>query len=635
MKLSKIIYSIMLLMTLSVTSFSQTAPPAPSPGIWAIIDTNYVVGTSNIGFTKSKITLQNTTISKITGTQFRVFYDKNAFSSATPSLIGSPANLYLQFVDNNANGYVTITMVYTGSSALYTIPNGETFEITFNHIVPFTSFQSLPSITNLSWTGLVPFSQVAAEQPGNDISLSLHNYGGIFKRPTIKFHGTFTNVNATPSKSLTVSLEKKPKVGGSWSVVNNYLTDSVGKFSITQLLDTTYYNTRLLVRGDTMGVGNVISVADAQRINLWVTGSLTPQSFDFYSADVNNDNNITISDAYGVFGRISGRFSVWPSSLSDIKFFTATEYTTIVSSPTVNMTGTISGVTNFTYNILPGMPDSVNFYVLVPGDANNTGYHMARLTPISIINPANAPQYIIDETVEYDVNLPYIEINLPDRLVVNDGNSVEIPVKVITGGRKLGALQLAFKYDSELLQFSELYNSSKSMTWMSFINVKDSIIEWGGYDPRGTNLLNDNEMAFRLYFIAKTPQNDWATSPLYTSRKFVGDDNANDMNVSASNGIVSIRRMSPGIVLKDNEILVFPNPTTGEVIIQFNVKEDSDVNLSFVDIQGKDMITVINKYLPAGNYSYNANISDLAPGIYYTTLKTLNRISTNKTILVK
>ena len=635
MKLSKIIYSIMLLMTLSVTSFSQTAPPAPSSGIWAIIDTNYVVGTSNIGFTKSKITLQNTTISKITGTQFRVFYDKNAFSSATASLIGSPANLYLQFVDNNANGYVTITMVYTGSSALYTIPNGETFEITFNHIVPFTSFQSLPSITNLSWTGLVPFSQVAAEQPGNDISLSLHNYGGIFKRPTIKFHGTFTNVNATPSKSLTISLEKKPKVGGSWSVVNNYLTDSVGKFSITQLLDTTYYNTRLLVRGDTMGVGNVISVADAQRINLWVTGSLTPQSFDFYSADVNNDNNITISDAYGVFGRIAGRFSVWPSSLSDIKFFTATEYTTIVSSPTVNMTGTISGVTNFTYNILPGMPDSVNFYVLVPGDANNTGYHMARLTPISIINPANAPQYIIDETVEYDVNLPYIEINLPDRLVVNDGNSVEIPVKVITGGRKLGALQLAFKYDSELLQFSELYNSSKSMTWMSFINVKDSIVEWGGYDPRGVNLLNDNEMVFRLYFIAKTPQDDWATSPLYTSRKFVGDDNANDMNVSASNGIVSIRRMSPGIVLKDNEILVFPNPTTGEVIIQFNVKEDSDVNLSFVDIQGKDMITVINKYLPAGNYSYNANISDLSPGIYYTTLKTLNRISTNKTILVK
>ena len=88
MKLQKIIYSIMLLMTLSVTSFSQTAPPAPSPGIWAIIDTNYVVGTSNIGFTKSKITLQNTTISKITGTQFRVFYDKNAFSSATASLIG-------------------------------------------------------------------------------------------------------------------------------------------------------------------------------------------------------------------------------------------------------------------------------------------------------------------------------------------------------------------------------------------------------------------------------------------------------------------------------------------------------------------------------------------------------------------
>jgi hypothetical protein len=205
--MKKLLFSLAFIIMIVIPSilYSQNVPVAPGNGVYVLINNTYNIGTSAQGNSQARITLQNTTISKITGTQFRVFYDKNAFSSATASLIGSPANLYLQFVDNNANGYVTITMVYTGSSALYTIPNGETFEITFNHIVPFTSFQSLPSITNLSWTGLVPFSQVAAEQPGNDISLSLHNYGGIFKRPTIKFHGTFTNVNATPI-DLNVSI---------------------------------------------------------------------------------------------------------------------------------------------------------------------------------------------------------------------------------------------------------------------------------------------------------------------------------------------------------------------------------------------------------------------------------------------
>jgi len=71
----------------SISLFSQTGPPAPSPGIWAIIDTNYTVGSSLVGVTKAKITLKNTTVSKTTGTQFRVYYDKVAFSSPTNFLV--------------------------------------------------------------------------------------------------------------------------------------------------------------------------------------------------------------------------------------------------------------------------------------------------------------------------------------------------------------------------------------------------------------------------------------------------------------------------------------------------------------------------------------------------------------------
>lgn len=633
MKLLKLIGSALLFMTLALPAFSQTGPPAPSSGIWAIIDTNYTVGTNTLNVTKAKITLQNTTSNKTTGVQFRVFYDKTAFASASVALVGSSSNLYLQSLDNNANGYVTITLVYTGSSSTYSLANGETFEITFGHVAPAT-FQALTSIANLSWSGAYPYSQVAAEQPGNDIALSVHNYGGIFYLPHLNYHGTFTNVTGSGAKNLTLALQKQPKTGGSWSTVNTYTTDVLGKFTINQILDTTFYNVRLAVQGDTMGVGNVISVADAQKINQWTIGDLTPSAWDFYHADVNGDNSVSISDAYGVFGRIAGRFSVWPNSVKDVKFFTVAEYNAVNGTPATNFTSTYPGTTNFTFDILPGQPDSVTFYVMVPGDANNTGYHMARLTPIEIQNPTNAPNHLIDETVEYDFVAPTIEVNVPS-LTVDEGNLVKLPVKVFTGGNKVGALQLALKFDSELLEFKQVLNSEKSMNWMSFVNPMDSVVEWGGYDrTNGDNLFIDGETVFTLTFLAKTPKDNWGQSPLYTTRKFVGDANCGDMNITPTNGLYQVK-MIKGASLKENEILVYPNPTTGEVTIKFNVPMDGNVTLSFVDGNGRVISNILNEYMPSGNYTYRASLEGFTPGNYYTTMTSINAISVNKTILIK
>jgi len=634
MKILKFLSSLLLFMTFASTALAQSGPPAPSNGIWAIIDTNYTVGTSVQGHTTANLTLQNTTVSKITGVQFRVFYDKNAFSAASVSLIGSPTNLYLQSIDNNTNGYVTITLVYTGSSAVYTIPNGERFSIDFTHIVPSSSFQALAAISNLTWSGVNVYSQVASEQPGNDIALSLHNYGGIFQRPDLNYHGTFTNVTGSAAKNLHLALEKKPKTSNVWTQHASYITDINGDFQFTETIDTTFWDVRLALQGDTMGVGNVISVADAQQVNQWVIGGSTPQSWDYYTADVNGDNNITISDAWGLFGRISGRFATWTNNVKDVKFFSVSEYNTITGTPATNYTSTIAGQTNFYFNILPGQPDSVTFYVLVPGDANNTGYHMARLVPIEIENPTNAPTHLIDESVLYDFAVDSMEVNVPS-LSVEEGNLVKLPVKVFTNGYKIGSLQLSLLFDSELLEFIELTNSEKSMKWISFINPMNGIVEWGGYDATNNeNLFIDGETVFTLNFLAKKPQGEWAVSPLYTTRKFVGNENSTDMQVTPTNGVYEVKSLN-GVELKENQILVYPNPTTGEIIIKFNVPVDGNVNLSFVDGNGKKAITVFEQYMPSGNYSYSASLRNLIPGTYYTTLMTSSAISVSKTVLQK
>ena len=625
-------------MTLTLNLFSQSGPPAPSNGIWAIIDTNYTVGTTAQGFTTARVTLKNTTLTKYTGVQFRVFYDKIAFTNATVSLLGSPTNLDFQYITNTANGYVTMTLVYTGASSVYTLPDGERFEITFTHAAS-SIFNNLASITPLAWS-VVPaantFSTYSAKQDGTDTTLNIHSYGGNFIAQNFAYHGTFTNVTGTPAKNLTLALQKRPLGGNTWTQHSAYITDINGDFAISVPLDTTYWDVRLAVQGDSMAVGNVISTTDAQLINQWVLGNGTMTGFNYYTADVNESDNITISDAYGVFGRISGRFSVWPNNTEDVKFFTQTEYNTINGSPT-NYTASISGATNFTFDILPGQPDSVIYYVVVPGDANGTGYHMARVTPIEVlVGPApgleNQIYNVIDTKVEYDFSTSSIEVNVP-HISVQEGNLVNIPVKVLTNGIELNSLQFGLKYNSDLLLFKGVYSSSSAMKWLTYINANDGEIDWGGYDiTNSQNTLKNGDDVVTLQFVALQPQNQWDESPLYTTRKFSGNAaNSKDLTLTPTNGILQVLKISNGQLIDSNSMLVYPNPFEKDVTITFSLSETANATLYVSDLQGRKLATILTGQVPNGEFSYYTDLGKLQSGLYFVTLSTEN----GKTIVEK
>jgi hypothetical protein len=631
-------FLIALIISLPIFTFAQSGPPAPSSGIWAIIDTTYQVGQYSIGQSKAKITLKNNTSILYTGVQFRVFYDTAAFTSASVGLLGSSTNLNLQSINDSINGSVTISLVYTGSSNTFSIQDGETFEITFNH-ASATAFYALTTIDSLKFTGGQTFPQLAAEQSGLDTVLNLYSYGGVWEKPTLDFHGTFTNVTSSPSKNLPLSLEKRVKPSGSWNSHATYSTDINGDFAFTEPIDTTYYDVRLAIKGDTMSVGNVISTADAQLINQWILGSSTPTAWDFYTGDINGSNSLSITDAYGVFGRIAGRFSSWPNSVEDIKFFTTSEYNTITGTPSTNYTGTISGVTNFYHDIIAGQPDSVQFYVLIPGDANGTGYNMARLTPIEVLpNPVpgypSAIENVIDMRVEYDFPTSSMEIKLPS-LVVKEGNLIELPVSIKTYGESISSLQLAMLYDESLLEFKDIKNSAKSMFWMSSINPTNGIIEWAGYDPSANKsyMITDNYEVFTLRFIAKKPQDEWGTSPLYTSRKFSGNGLSRDMTITPSNGILIVARMAPISGGLDEDVMrVFPNPTSGEITITFTVKQTGRVKLYMIGMSGQVNHVILDKDMPEGEYVYTSNINHLNEGIYVASLQAKNQNNTTKII---
>jgi hypothetical protein len=598
-----------------------------------VIDSGYQVATTTVGQTVAPLYFYNTSTSeKITGLQYRVFYDKTAFTAAVPSLKISATDQYIQYVDSNAQGFLTVTLVYTGTSSTFNYSNGATFDLTFTHAGE-TVWNNLDSIKTLKISGVKSFSNKAATTWGNDTTLVVYSYGGRFNQKVLRFAAKFKNVTGSDAKNMWVSLEKRAKGSSTWSQVAAQKTNSTGVVVFRKFLDTTYWDVRMAVKGDTMTPGSVYSTADAQKINQSILGQYVATGFDYYTMDVNGTNGtISIADVYSVYGRLAGRFNAWPNSKKDVMFFTVAEYNAI-NGASSNLTSTYSTVNNFTYSI--DGKDSITYYVAVKGDANNTGFKMARLTPIEIINSANAKSYIIDNTVKYDDVTETIEVNMP-KIKVDEGNLVNVPVRMLTDGKQLGAIQLELKYDTALLEFKKIDLTEKMMNWTSYTNPSNGVVAFGAADLKGNQLVNDGENVFNIQFIAKKPQDSWATAAIWTGPKYVGGNDARDMNITPAMGVVEVRRVKKTIKLAElKDLLVFPNPNDGIINVQFKVEQESQTEVMVSDLIGRKVLEVLNTKMPAGDYKYVVNLTKLDNGFYLLSVKTDTKISTSKIIINK
>lgn len=612
------------LILLTSVIFAQTCPTPNGNSI--IIKPTYSVGSSIANESNSILCYNNTSATKITALQFRITYDTVAFTNPSVSLtLTDTSNHYLQYYVDNGN--ITITTVYDGQDANYTYPSGELIKVNFKHSNPST-FQYLTGIQPLAFN--LSYPTLASTSTGKDTVLTKFNAGGQFIRPSIQFSGTFKNVTGTYSKKILVGFWKQPKSGGNWTLVDVDTTDKDGKFLFKPIIDTTYWTCKIEVKGDTLKYGNVVSTADAQKVNRFVLGIESPKDFDFYTADPNNSGNISISDVYTIFNRIAGRFNSF--SVPDVRFFTESEYLAIKGEPNTNYTQMIPGVTNYSYTIITGV-DSITVYVLVTGDANETGYQMAKLSPIKITNPLNSPNFIIDQTTEYYANLDEMEIKLPT-LNVEEGNLVNIPIQVLTNGQSLGAVQLSMKYDSDLLEFKGVASKGATSNWMSFVNANNNEVEWGGVDMSEQNKIIDGQEVAVLQFIAKRPKMDWSASPLYVTRKFVGNAVAKDLSIRPTDGRIEVlKTVLKSEKLKDINILIYPNPTSGIVAVQFSVPENNYTSVYFIDLNGNKVANIVNEKMPKGEYRYTANLSSLPANAYLAVMECDGKVIASTKVL--
>ncbi len=79
----------------------------------------------------------------------------------------------------------------------------------------------------------------------------------------------------------------------------------------------------------------------------------------------------------------------------------------------------------------------------------------------------------------------------------------------------------------------------------------------------------------------------------------------------------------------------YPNPFNPSTQIKFSVPQTSNVKIIVTDILGKEVATLVNDNLAAGNYSVNFNATNVSSGIYFYTLITESFKQSKKMVLLR
>lgn len=96
-----------------------------------------------------------------------------------------------------------------------------------------------------------------------------------------------------------------------------------------------------------------------------------------------------------------------------------------------------------------------------------------------------------------------------------------------------------------------------------------------------------------------------------------------------------VRRELPPKKSSFGAVRNFPNPVNPTTQFQFSLQSSSPVTLKVFDMLGKEVATIVNEELTAGEYTVEWNTETLSSGIYLYALVSNNLISTNKLIVLK
>ncbi|MEQ8523195.1 T9SS type A sorting domain-containing protein [Gracilimonas sp.] len=153
-----------------------------------------------------------------------------------------------------------------------------------------------------------------------------------------------------------------------------------------------------------------------------------------------------------------------------------------------------------------------------------------------------------------------------------------------------------------------------SIEWVAGADVS------GGYDqarPRGLDFSPDGTIAYVGAFSATETAVDvqkFTTEQVYTSNE--------------NNGKSDIPE---GYTLKQN----YPNPFNPTTNIEYSINEAGPVTIKVYDMTGREVATLVNSRMSAGDHTVSFDASNLSSGVYIYMLQTNGVRLTNKMTLIK
>jgi hypothetical protein len=199
-------------------------------------------------------------------------------------------------------------------------------------------------------------AQLTSGTCGNTFSAS-----GMITVAPFTYSGFIYDSENTGILNVPVNVYYKTKSGSTYTLLSTTNTDATGKYTITTSLSVSLYDFRIEISNLSISIP---TINDAQFFNQKILN----QSFnakDYYRMDVNNNGDLTITDVFLVFYRVSGGITAWTYSIPTYRIFNNTQWS-IINSSNANLKLTYPGSQSINVDN-PISGGTTNFYVVRTG----------------------------------------------------------------------------------------------------------------------------------------------------------------------------------------------------------------------------------------------------------------------------
>jgi hypothetical protein len=616
--------------SLGQNGYSEILTPPTTNSAYILVDTMFTLEESTVGYTEVYLHFANPTPDDVKALQFQFSYDDAAFSSAEVywgPVAASVTDKYGSYYSDN--GDVNVVLSYIGNSSSFGWSDGAIVKVKLNNSTSYNSESDSIQFISSSYQNLYTTGN------GVDNTLGRHNYGGNFQMPETNFPIHVYNVDSSDAQGVWYSAYSRHKdsTAGQWSLIEIDSTNSDGLAIVTTQLDTTKYHLRLVGQTDTMTDGSALSITDAYKLANHSSQQDTLSGIEWLQGDINEDSNVSISDAFSMFNRLALQSSTWNtlfSGIYNVTLLTPTTYQAAVQSQSAPSWS----VAPRQYNIdtIVNSNDSAIAFLYVVGDVTNTGYNNPAVLVAKMADPSSGTDYILDPAVYMSNIDDTVQFQIP-KLVMTDEFTMEVPVTLYTFGNDLGAIQMGIEYDTTIFSFNSIQMGDATSKWTSLLSVEDGKVFWAGHEDKlNPSLVTNMTTQFTFVFDVDQPTG-WQTSPLRIFNKAAGDEFANDVNIKPSpndGSVVNRISIDPELLELMEGFRVYPNPTSdlygNWIVFEHHTElENAEISATVYDVSGKPVMLWSDQIYNNGFQLHGFTLEGLPEGMYIVRLTTPDR----------